>query len=292
MGNDMRKKFKLQSAMEYLMTYGWAILIIAVVLGVLFQMGVFNSSSLTVRIPPGACKVLRTSAAVNLVGQCSGILPKYVAVFSGSSSSYVTVPDATSLKPSRLSVFAWVNYPSPLPPSLLGIVSKSGDEHHGFQLGWEMRSGNNMFWAEIGDGNTLVWDQCNSALSSPPTAGSVHQVGMTYDGSSLSTYLDGKFVLSCTYNAAIAWNTDPAKIDSIINGFYGQWQYISNVQIYNTSLDASQVQALYLEGIGGAPIAPSNIVGWWPLNGDTKDYSGNNNNGAPTAITFTAQYGK
>ncbi len=31
--------FKLQSAMEYLMTYGWAILIIAVVLGALFELG-------------------------------------------------------------------------------------------------------------------------------------------------------------------------------------------------------------------------------------------------------------
>ncbi|MCL5430235.1 MAG: hypothetical protein M1504_02015, partial [Candidatus Marsarchaeota archaeon] len=35
---------KAQSAMEYLMTYGWAILIIAVVIGVLFQMGVFSST--------------------------------------------------------------------------------------------------------------------------------------------------------------------------------------------------------------------------------------------------------
>ncbi len=36
---------KLQSAMEYLMTYGWAILIIAVVLGALFSLGIFSSSS-------------------------------------------------------------------------------------------------------------------------------------------------------------------------------------------------------------------------------------------------------
>ena len=38
---------KSQSAMEYLMTYGWAILIIAVVLAVLFQLGVFSSASFT-----------------------------------------------------------------------------------------------------------------------------------------------------------------------------------------------------------------------------------------------------
>ncbi len=36
------KNFKLQSAMEYLMSYGWAILIIAVVIAVMFELGLFN----------------------------------------------------------------------------------------------------------------------------------------------------------------------------------------------------------------------------------------------------------
>ncbi len=43
----MNKGQKGQSAMEYLMTYGWAILIIAVVLSVLFGLGLFNSSNLS-----------------------------------------------------------------------------------------------------------------------------------------------------------------------------------------------------------------------------------------------------
>ena len=37
-----RARKKIQSAMEYLMTYGWAILIIAVVLVVLFLLGITN----------------------------------------------------------------------------------------------------------------------------------------------------------------------------------------------------------------------------------------------------------
>lgn len=36
---------KLQSAMEYLMTYSWALLVIALVLVALFTLGVFNPSS-------------------------------------------------------------------------------------------------------------------------------------------------------------------------------------------------------------------------------------------------------
>ncbi len=38
-------ELRLQSAMEYLMTYGWSILIVAVVLAVLFSLGVFNANS-------------------------------------------------------------------------------------------------------------------------------------------------------------------------------------------------------------------------------------------------------
>ena len=40
------RRQKAQSAMEYLMTYGWAILIIAVVLGALFSLGVFNGKNI------------------------------------------------------------------------------------------------------------------------------------------------------------------------------------------------------------------------------------------------------
>ena len=43
---------KAQSAMEYLMTYGWAILIIAIVLAALFSLGIFSSGGL----PYGSCK--------------------------------------------------------------------------------------------------------------------------------------------------------------------------------------------------------------------------------------------
>ncbi|MEM3227507.1 MAG: hypothetical protein QXR58_02335 [Candidatus Micrarchaeaceae archaeon] len=41
----MESKVRAQSAMEYLMTYGWAILIISIVLGALAAMGLFNPST-------------------------------------------------------------------------------------------------------------------------------------------------------------------------------------------------------------------------------------------------------
>ena len=41
----MSPTHKSQSALEYMMTYGWAILIIVIVAGVLYSFGVFNPSS-------------------------------------------------------------------------------------------------------------------------------------------------------------------------------------------------------------------------------------------------------
>ncbi|MEM3215754.1 MAG: hypothetical protein QXS17_02470, partial [Candidatus Micrarchaeaceae archaeon] len=82
---------KSQSAMEYLMTYGWAILIIAVVLGALFELGVFSSNTFAPKASPGACQVFRpngpgTTSFINLEGVCNGELPEYVASFNGGNS--------------------------------------------------------------------------------------------------------------------------------------------------------------------------------------------------------------
>ncbi len=65
---------------------------------------------------------------------------------------------------------------------------------------------------------------------------------------------------------------------------------IADVQFYNASLTANQIQYLYQEGIGGVPVQLQNLVGWWPLNGDTNDYSGNNNNGVPTKIIYNGTW--
>ena len=55
---------------------------------------------------------------------------------------------------------------------------------------------------------------------------------------------------------------------------------IANMQIYNQTLNQSQVYWLYQEGIEGIPVttnsfyANSLLLGWYPLNGNSNDYSG------------------
>ena len=82
-------------------------------------------------------------------------------------------------------------------------------------------------------------------------------------------------------------------VGSFFNGQQSIYNFnglISNVQIYNISLSSSQVESLYQEGIGGAPIDPLYLQGWWPLNGNTNDYSGNGNNGVPTNVLYTSSW--
>ncbi|HVA83116.1 MAG TPA: hypothetical protein VNF06_03060, partial [Candidatus Aquilonibacter sp.] len=62
------------------------------------------------------------------------------------------------------------------------------------------------------------------------------------------------------------------------------------VQMYNASLSANEITALYIGGIGGAPIQLRNLVGWWPLNGNSQDYSGDLLNGVANSISFTGSW--
>ena len=117
------RKLRAQSAMEYLMTYGWAILIIAVVLGALFSLGVFNSASLvgTTCIPLSgyycANPVLSTSGTLTLtIGQATGTSYSSVTAYfvpSGStfSTSYPSSPSNFALNSGQTVTVTFSNLP-------------------------------------------------------------------------------------------------------------------------------------------------------------------------------------
>jgi len=272
--------------MEYLMTYGWAILIIAVVLGALFQLGVFNSSSFSPRAPPGACQVFRpsgpgTTTNINLMGVCTGQLPQYVAQFNGASSDMTVynLPVFIS-STNRVTFSMWVN--PKIADGWLARKTQSGV----MDLGLRLISGNKPQFTAYNVGTPYYVTSANAIQNKIWTF-----ITGTYDGSYLRMYINGVQDASLAATGNIA---DVVRLMTI--GESGSTAYfngsISNIQVYNTSLSANQVQALYLEGIGGAPMKLQNLVGWWPLNGNSNDYSSNNNNGVPTAVTFTSQYGK
>ena len=63
---------------------------------------------------------------------------------------------------------------------------------------------------------------------------------------------------------------------STYNSFNG---VIANLQVYNALLTPYQAYSLYTSGINSAPTNYSNLIGWWPLNGNLNDYSRYHDNG-------------
>lgn len=109
-----------------------------------------------------------------------------------------------------------------------------------------------------------------------------YHAALTWDGTNLECYLNGmsQNVISSGFSGAIqASSTLFLGADSFSPAKYFFPGVISDLQVYNTALSPNQIMQLYNGGIGAAPIVTANTVGWWPLDGDSNDYSGNGNNG-------------
>ncbi len=279
--------FKLQGAMEFLMTYGWSLLIIAVVIAALFAFGVFNANPSSSRVPPGSCKVSRpsgagTTANINLIGICNARQPQYVAAFRTSSAKVTIQPSASlGIAPSnQITITGWIN-PSTCTYSLnIGYI---------FSLS-----------SSVGQ-EVWISNQCKiafrpSSSSSTATYQSAIPLNIwsffaaTYDGTTVSIYINGGTPSTNAITTSASFLSNPTIIGAltgppaVINGL------LTNIQVYNTSLSASDIQTLYNKGMAGAPQNLLSLVGWWPLNGDANDYSGNNNQGTPTGIIFTSSW--
>jgi len=284
---------KAQSAMEYLMTYGWAILIIAVVLGALFQLGVFNANNFAPKAPPGSCQVFRpngpgTTSFINLEGVCTGEIPQYVAQFNGQSSVIQTNLLFPSINTINFTVTGWVDGQIIEPNGDGGIVDADNGNNGWGLYYWPGNPGVLDFWI-LGQGYTQDMD------FGPvyPNRWTFFSITYWYTGSAwyADGYINGKLVDGPVQRGGIV---EPLPFGIEIGQIREGNQYmngsIANIQIYNTPLSANDIQALYQEGIGGAPIDLQNLVGWWPLNGNANDYSGNGNNGQASNVIYVSNW--
>ena len=63
---------------------------------------------------------------------------------------------------------------------------------------------------------------------------------------------------------------------------------MANLQMYNVTLTPSQLTEAYDLGYAGIPVTTKGLVAWLPLDGNTNDYSGNNNNGVATNVNWVS----
>ncbi|HII10017.1 MAG: LamG domain-containing protein [Candidatus Micrarchaeaceae archaeon] len=288
-----------QSAMEYLMTYGWAVLIIGVVLAALVSLGAFNSALWGPRASAGSCKTFRSAVVTTLEGVCNNVIPRSVAQFSGTSSYVTTPPENTGASSFSVSFYFYAT-PVLAAGHYETVISNQYPDYNNNLPKWtvylDARSYPTLGPLELrlNDGSQLNDITPESSVSCEPDLSTVntwHFVAITVNSASktYNFYADGNACGSGTYTFTGTFVSSNGVIisDASSPSFSGD---LADVQIYNTSLDANQVQALYVEGIGGVPVNLQHIVGWWPLNGDFNDYSGGGNTGTPTNVVFTSSW--
>ena len=222
---------------------------------------------------------------MNLEGTCSGELPQYVAQFNGQTSQIV-VSNNANLAPQQITVALWVN-------NLLVtstnydqlILSKYPDSHpkYGYSLLWGY--GNDLHWraSDAGTSTDVV------VINALPRTNGWYFIVATFQPDNQTLYVNGKLLGTNNLGFSIDYNSSDLYIGKAGSTTRLEGD-ITNVQIYNISLNSSFIDTLYNEGIGGAPVNLQHLVGWWPLNGDANGYSGNNNNGVPTNVIFTGTW--
>ena len=360
---------KSQSALEYMMTYGWAILIIVMVAAVLYSMGIFSPSSSVSATITGFTGLGVTQAAcvnsvnnqilalyvsntvgytvnvtkINVTGSSNGIsLSQNVSSLLGagqsgifyvnsacnkSSSSYSGSVTITYTEPGqafsgpffsngRLSGISTKNIPNSV-ASFNGQASTNISEipHSTFPSGsnaltivawvkttqsttypfifnyglYGTSEDNAMIGIYSGQVCADFWNQ-HLCASGTVSGGAWDLIAFSYPGGSNSatTYVNETGTLNAV-NPVPTIQTGSgtiAVIGSGTNNFYDG--YISDVQLYNTALSTTQMQSLYAEGLGGAPLSNIGLIAWWPLDGNANDYSGNNNNGVAMNVQWAS----
>jgi hypothetical protein len=273
-----------QSAIEYLTTYGWAILIIGIAAAVLYSLNLFNPYTYAPKASAGSCFVVRTNLSEYnfpyLSGACTNELPQYVAQLNGYTDYDISISDSNfPSSDSPVSIFAWVKTTQNTVFPFVFNYGAYGEVEEDWILG-------------IYNGQVCSDSWGDHRCVSPFVAnGTWNFIGFTYSGGTNTiVYINGISYVgvgSGVPNVQVGSGTI-ANIGGDQNNLFTG--YIADVQIYNTSLSSNDVQTLYQEGIGGAPIDLNNLVGWWPLNGNPKDYSGNGNNGAATNVIYTSNW--
>jgi PKD repeat protein len=179
-----------------------------------------------------------TNAAWSSAGKFHGALS-----FNGRANSLVTIPNSPSLDlTAGMTLEAWVD------PTSLNSLASGWDA----AISKEHRDSSNdityALYAAAGAGNgpaghVLVGN--NDAGAGSSSVLSLHQwvfLATTFDGSTLSLYVNGSLVSSTQISGSIFTTSDPLRIG-------GDWSnemftgLIDNVRIYNTALGQSAIQS-------------------------------------------------
>ena len=214
--------------------------------------------------------------------------------FDHADNSYIAVNSiknyADILATGSFTITSWINLNSCTGwGGVAGDISGTGNT--GFQF-YACTDPAAAIYPLIVAGQIVKWPQYSvnsQLLSFPPNTWEM--VTAEYNGSTgqATVYLDNITISSAMLSPHL--NLAQSVPFDIGNSYssgekYGLNGTMANVQLYSVPLSESDINALYNSGVYGMPRPNDGLVGWWPLNGNANDYSGNGNNGTENATTY------
>ena len=222
--------------------------------------------------------------------------------FDGSTQKIQVRNDSFGLT-QEITVSAWVRIPNGSAgggaPNIQAIVSEdtTGGTTRNFALSWRASTLKDFLFEVFSTDGTR---QSLYSNAGDVNDGKWHHVVGTWDGTTnanaFKIYVDNVATSTTATKTGINIQSNvPTTIGAIPNTF--TWAFegnISNVQIWDTSLDSTQVETLYNNGTPlTTAIASDNLKGWWKLdntatfstNWSIPDASGNGNTGTSSGMT-------
>jgi hypothetical protein len=216
--------------------------------------------------------------------------------FNGDNNSNISVPDKPSLHPTTaITIDAWVNpgtgnngFPSIV---FKGNIGSFAAQPYGIFFVPNTRQIN----IRLGNESTVDSLTTNGAI---PLNAYTH-VALTYDGTTISLYLNGVLDISktTTIGTLNQTETNPLIVGSFNDNFIGA---VDELEIFNRALSQTEIQAIVNADSAGkckpatpppattCTAPPANLSAWFPGDGNPNDISGNNNTGTlGGSTTFT-----
>ncbi|MFO0969605.1 MAG: LamG-like jellyroll fold domain-containing protein, partial [Gemmataceae bacterium] len=245
--------------------------------------------------------------------------------FNLDGSNYLQIPDSPSLKPTSISIEAWVkpdfssrprigydydtillkqnNWDAPVAPgdgyALITAMDSTASWPTGFGPNVTVPVGTPVFYITVG-GSGYIQLFSDTAI---PDDGAFHHVAATYDGTAVKIYLDGVLTGSHAVTGAIRHSTADAFI-----GYDPTWPAlptsrtsVDDVALFARALSGGEVRATYNAGSNGLGSIgytetvtvratdngfPTDAVSLYPLDGSVADVVGGNNPSATSAVSF------
>src|SRR5262245_407194 len=172
-------------------------------------------------------------------------------VFNGGS--FVTVPNAASLNlTTAMTLESWV-FPTATPTNWSTVLMKEQPGHLVYTLYAGSPANRPNVYFNVS--NNSSGERGIAGPSALPLNTWSH-LAATYNGSTLTLYVNGALVVSQAFSGSIFTSTGALRIGG--NGVWGEYftGRIDEVRVYNRTLSQAEIQADMNTAVGGAPPSP------------------------------------